>query len=121
MNNSQSINPIASIPSAQLTNEYWVRAKEQARLERDWEIADHQRLVVLAEMTKISTESSHAAAERDARTSKTYKDFLIKRADIKEELVLARARTKALSLEINLRINKSFTDRQEYNGGKLTP
>ena len=113
-------NPISKIPDSQLTHELWVRAKEQARLERDWEIADHQRLVVLAEMTKLSSESTHAAAEREARTSKEYKDFLIKRADIKEELTLARARTKALDLEIRLRINKSFADRTEMQGGRIT-
>lgn len=115
------MNPISKIPDAELTNEFWIRAKEQARLERDWEIADHQRLVVLAEVTKLSSESSHAAAEREARTSKTYKDFLISRADIRERLVLARARTKALDLEIKLRINKSYSDRSEFNGGKIQP
>ena len=113
------MNPIADIKTEQLTHHFWEKSKVQARLERDWEIADHQRLVVLAEITKQSHESTHAAAEREARVSKEYKDFLIKRADIKEQLVLARAKTKALNLEINLRINKSFADRAEYQGGKL--
>lgn len=115
------MNPIAEIPDSKLTNELWIRSKEQAKLERDWEVADHQRLVILAEMTKQSKESSHAAAEREARTSKEYKDFLIKRADIKEQLVLARARTKALDLEIKLRINKSYVDRTEYKAGSMVP
>jgi len=115
------MNPIAQIPDNQLTHKLWEESKNQARLEREWEIVDHQRLVVLAELTKLSDEKSHTAAEREARMTKEYKDFLIKRGEIKEQLTLARAKTKAIELEIRLRINKSFAERAEYQGGKLNP
>ena len=42
-----------------------------------------------------------------------------KRGDIKQELILARAAVTAVKLEIQLRINKSFTERAEYKSGHL--
>lgn len=113
------MNPLAKIPNEKLTHEFWIKSKDQAKCERDWEIIDHQRLPLLAEITSWYTGESHAAAERKARVSKEYQEFLTKRADTKEKLVLARARTKSLDLEIRLRLNKSFTDRAEFKAGSL--
>jgi len=112
-------NPISSIPNEQLTHTYWERSKEQARLEGEWQILDHQRLPLLAEITGWFKGDSHASAERQARVTKEYQEFLAKMGKTKEELVLARARTKALDLEIRLRLNKSYQDRTEFKGGGL--
>lgn len=112
-------NPISAIPNEQLTHTYWERSKEQARLEGEWQIIDHQRLPLLSEITGWFTGESHASAERKARTTKEYQEFIAKMGKVKEELVLARARTKALDLEIRLRLNKSFADRTEYKSGGL--
>lgn len=111
-------NPIASIPNEHLTHELWKKAKEKAKAERDWEIADHQRLAVLAEITSWY-EGSHTASEAKARRSEEYQEFLAKRAEIKQTLILARAKYDAIKLEINLRINKSFTERADYQSGKV--
>ena len=113
------MNPLAEIPNEQLTHEYWKRSKEQAILEGEWVIIDNQRLPVLAEITKWFTGKSHAAAETEARTTAEYQAFLKRSGDKKQELVLARARTKALDLEIRLRLNKSFADRTEMKSGNL--
>lgn len=112
-------NPLAQIPNEQLTHEYWLKSKEQARLEGEWQVIDHQRLPLLAEITGWFTGESHASAERKARIDPVYQEFIGKMGKVKEELVLARARTKALDLEIRLRLNKSFTDRAEFKGGSL--
>lgn len=114
------MNPLSVIPNEQLTFEYWKRSKEQAKLEGEWVIIENQRLPVLAELTKWAAKgTSHTAAESEARTTPEYQAFLKKSGDKKEQLVLARARTKALDLEIRLRLNKSFTDRAEFKGGGL--
>lgn len=114
------MNPLADIPNEQLTYEYWKRAKEQAVIEGEWVIIENQRLPVLAELTRqAKSGTSHAAAEAEARTTRYYQEFLKKSGDKKQELVLARARTKALDLEIRLRLNKSFTDRTEMKSGNL--
>jgi len=113
------LNPLAQIPNEQLTNEFWVKSKDQAKLERDWEIVDHQRLPILSEITGWFAGESHASAERKARVTREYQEFLTKRSEVKEQLVLARARVKALDLEIRLRLNKSFTDRSEFKAGGL--
>ncbi len=113
------MNPISAIPNERLTHEFWTRSKEQARLEGEWQIIDHQRLPLLAEITGWFTGESHASAERKARITPEYQEFIAKMGKVKEQLVLARARTKALDLEIRLRLNKSFTDRAEFKGGGL--
>ena len=113
------MNPLSAIPSEELTYEYWKRSKEQARLEGEWVIAENQRLPMLAEVSSWFPGESHASAERKARITKEYQEFIAKMGKIKEELVLARARTKSLDLEIRLRLNKSFTDRTEYKAGGL--
>jgi len=113
------MNPISSIPNEQLTHEYWIRYKEQAKLEAEWVIIDNQRLPVLSEITGWFTGESHASAERKARTTVEYQQFLTKMAKVKEQLVLARARTKSLDLEIRLRLNKSYQERSEMKGGGL--
>lgn len=113
------MNPLAQIPNEQLTHEYWLKSKEQARLEGEWVIIDHQRLPILSEITGWFTGESHASAERKARVTVEYQQFLTKMAKTKEQLVLARARTKSLDLEIRLRLNKSFTERAEYKAGGL--
>jgi hypothetical protein len=112
-------NPISSIPNERLTYEYWERSKEQARLEGEWQIVDHQRLPLLSEITGWFTGESHASAERKARITPEYQEFIAKMGKVKEDLVLARARTKALDLEIRLRLNKSFQERTEFKGGSL--
>ena len=112
-------NPISSIPNEQLTHEFWIRSKEQAILEGEWVIIDHQRLPILSEITGWYQGESHASAERKARVTLEYQQFLTKMAKVKEQLVLARARTKSLDLEIRLRLNKSYTDRAEMKGGGL--
>lgn len=113
------MNPLASIPNDQLTYEFWKRSKEQAKLEGEWQIIDHQRLPMLSEITAWFVGDSHASAERQARVTPEYQEFLAKMGKAKEDLVLARARTKALDLEIRLRLNKSFTDRTEMKSGGL--
>ncbi len=112
-------NPLASIPNEQLTHEFWIRSKDQARLEGEWQVIDHQRLPMLSEITGWFTGESHASAERKARITREYQEFIAKMGKVKEDLVLARARTKALDLEIRLRLNKSFTDRSEMKAGGL--
>ena len=113
-------NPLANIPNEQLTHEFWLKSKEQAVLEGEWVIIENQRLPVLAELTKWAAKgTSHTAAEAEARTTPEYQAFLKKAGDKKQELVLARARVKALDLEIRLRLNKSFTDRAEMKSGEL--
>ena len=113
------MNPISSIPNEQLTHEFWIRSKEQAILEGEWVIIDNQRLPTLAEITKWYAGKSHAAAETEARTTPEYQSFLKRMGDKKQELVLARARTKALDLEMRLRLNKSYQERSEMKGGGL--
>ena len=113
------MNPLASIPDNELTHAYWKRVKDQARYEREWAIIDNQRLPALAEITGWFTGESHASAERKARISPEYQQFLAKSGKIKEEITLARGRVKALDLEIRLRLNKSYSDRTEYKGGRL--
>ena len=113
------MNPLANIKNEELTYEFWTRSKEQARLEGEWQIIDHQRLPLLSEITGWFTGESHASAERKARITPEYQEFIAKMGKTKEQLVLARARTKALDLEIRLRLNKSFTDRSEFKGGGL--
>jgi hypothetical protein len=113
------MNPLANIKNEELTNEFWIRSKEQARLEGEWTIIDNQRLPILAEITGWFEGESHASAERKARITKEYQEFIAKMGKTKEQLVLARARTKALDLEIRLRLNKSFTDRAEFKSGEL--
>lgn len=112
-------NQISLIHNEQLTHEYWVRSKDQAKLEGEWQIIDHQRLPLLAEITGWFSGESHASAERKARITPEYQEFITKMGRVKEELVLARARTKALDLEIRLRLNKSFQERTEMKGGGL--
>ena len=114
-------NKLAAIPTEQLSYQYVLKAQQQAELEREWQILDHQRLPVLSEITGWFAGESHAAAERKARVTREYQEFLTKMGEVKEKLVLARARTKALDLEIRLRLNKSFQGRTEYQSGKLTP
>lgn len=115
------MNPFANIPDDQLTYQFWEKSKEQAIAERDWQIKDHSRLVVLAELTDAYAASgdSHAAAERKARISKEYKQFLIELGETRNALVIARAKTAALEHEIRMRLNKSFQERAEYKAGHL--
>ena len=114
-------NPLAQIPDNQLTNELWNKAKQQAEKEKEWQIKEHSRLIVLSELTNhfANAGDSIAAAERKARTSPEYKAFIEEMGEARSELVLARAKTAALEHEIKLRINKSFRDRAEYQGGHL--
>ena len=112
------MNPIKNIPTDQLTYQFALKGSIQAELERQWTIVENQRLPVLAEITGWY-EGSHAAAEAKARCSREYQEFLTYMGKVKGKLTEARNKTKALNLEINLRINKSFVDRIEYQGGKL--
>ena len=112
-------NKLAEIPTDQLTYTFWLKSKEQARLEGEWQIIDHQRLPMLSEITGWFSGESHASAERKARITPEYQEFIAKMGKVKEELVLARARTKALDLEIRLRLNKSFQDRTEFKSGSM--
>ena len=110
---------IQQIPTERLTHEYWIASNKQAKLEHDWEVADHQRLAVLAEVTGWYNEGSHAANERRARIDQEYQKFLTRRADIKQALIVARAKTKAIELEIRVRLNQSYQERQEFKAGGL--
>ena len=114
-------NPLAAIPDHQLTNEFWNKSKEQAEAEKAWQIKDHSRLIVLSELTNhyASGGDSIASAERKARTSPEYQAFINELGECRSELVLARAKTAALEHEIRLRINRSFQERAEYQGGHL--
>jgi len=82
---------------------------------------EQSRLVVLAELTKLSTESSHAAAEREARTTTEYKAHIEKMGEVKEKLIIARTKHEAIAFEIRMRLNKQYQDRAEYGGGKIIP
>jgi hypothetical protein len=117
------MNPFADIPDNQLTYQYWEKSKAQALAEQDWQIKDHSRRIVLAELTNQFANSgdSIAAAEKKALTSKEYKDFLIELGESRSKLVIARAKTAALEHEIRMRLNKSFQERAEYKAGHLTP
>ena len=66
------INPIEQIPDEKLSYQLVLKARKQAELEREWEIIDHQRLPVLAEITGWYAGESHAAAERKARITPEY-------------------------------------------------
>lgn len=111
-------NPIARIPDAELTYRFAQKGAIQAELERQWAIVENQRLPVLAEITSWY-EGSRVAAEEKARVSREYQEFLTHMGEVKKQLVEARNKTKALDLEIRLRINKRFADRSELNGGNI--
>ena len=109
----------AEIPDEKLTTALWDAGQRKANWEREFIVKENQRLVVLAVLTEQSTESSHSAAERQARTTTEYKEFLTELGEIKEKLTLSRAWYESIKFEINMRINRSFQDRAEYQGGRL--
>jgi len=113
------MNPLANYPTERLTWLLSEKGKAQGELERQWTIAENQRLAVLAEITTWY-EGSHTAGEAWARTTKEYQEFLAKMGEIKKQLVEARNKTKAVELEIRVRLNKSYTERVEYKAGSLT-
>jgi len=113
-------NPISQIPTEQLTHELWKKSQVESKLDYQWTIMKEQRLAVLAEITEWFEGESHASAERKARVTPEYQEFLTKMGKVKQELILARARTKIVDQEIKLRINRSFKERSEYNAGHIT-
>jgi hypothetical protein len=114
------MNPLAAIKTEELTHQLWLKSRAQAEVEREWAIVENQRLPVLAEITGWY-EGSHTASEAKARVSREYQEFLTRMGEVKARLIEARNKTKAVDLEIRLRINKGYTDRAEYQGGKLNP
>lgn len=112
------MNPLAAIKTEELTHQLWLKSRAQAEVEREWAIVENQRLPVLAEISSWYT-GSQTANESQARRSKEYQEFLTRMGEVKARLVEARNKTKAVELEIRLRINKSYSDRAEYQGGKL--
>jgi len=115
-------NPISQIPTEQLTHELWKKSKDQAEKEKDWQIAEHSRPIILSELTNhyAAKGDSISAAEKKARTSQEYRECIQKLGEIRSDLVLARARVSAVEYEIKLRINRSFKERSEYNAGHIT-
>ena len=113
------MNPIKNIPTDELTYELWKRANTQAELEADWVRADHSRNIILAEIATPEPGESDTAANKRARKSKAYIDHIDSMANIKRDLIIARAARDVVDHEIRLRINKSFSDRTEYQGGHL--
>lgn len=113
----------SQIPDEQLTFELWQKSKAQAEAERVWQVKEHSRPIVLSTLVNAYAASgdSIAAAEKKARVSPEYKQCIEELGDARSELVLARARVAAIEYEIKIRINKSFKERSEMNGGKLVP
>lgn len=117
------MNPLSKIPDNELTHTLYLKGVDRAEAERDWVIMDNQRPVVLAQVTQdiVDDENcSHAVAEKKARISSTYKDFLIKLGEAKYQVMLSRAKYDAVDHEIRQRINRSFQDRTDYQGGRLS-
>jgi hypothetical protein len=116
------MNPLANIPDEQLTHELWIKSKAQAEAEKDWQIKEHSRPIILSELVNhyASAGDSIAASEKKARVSEEYRNCITELGKARSDLVLARARVSAVEYEIKIRINKSFKDRTEYNGGKLS-
>ncbi len=107
------------IKTDQLTHYLYQAGEKKARWEREFIVKENTRLIVLAELTAKSTESSHAGAEREARTTKEYKGFIIELGEIKEKLILSRTWHNAIEFEIRMRLAKQFQDRAEFKGGGL--
>jgi len=102
---------ISQVPDNQLTHMLYMRGKDQAVLERDWVIADHQRLIVLQQVAARQTGMSGAEAERHARTSQEYIDHVNKMGDIKGRLILARVKYNAIDHEIKMRLSNRYQER----------
>lgn len=109
---------IKAIPDDRLSQKLFECGLKKAEMEKLWAIADHQRLPVLAEITGWF-QGSHAAAEREARVSKEYQEFIAKRAEAKKNQIEARIRYDVIKLEIQMRINRSFERSREYNAERL--
>lgn len=121
MNKPITENPLSSIPDAELSHTLYLKGRERAEAEREWSMQDDMRLVVLAELTEyyLLSSKSQTEAERKARRSREYNEFLAKKADAKRAVHLARSKFDAVDHEIRMRINKSFEHRTEYHGGRL--
>jgi len=116
------MNPITKIPDQELTHTLYQKGEERAQKEKEWIIVEHERPILLAQITEEIADRedcSHAVAERKARVSERYKNHIQKMGEVKAELFIARAKYDAVDHEIRMRINKSFTDRSEYQGGRL--
>lgn len=110
---------ITQIPDEKLTHTLYMRGKAQAVLERDWVVADNQRLIVLQEVAQGFKGDSGAEAERKARVSKEYRAHVEKMGDIKGRLILARVKYNAVDAEIKMRLSKKYQDRREYTSGSI--
>ena len=117
------MNPLTEIQDEKLTYELWKKSKAQAEAEQEWQIKEHSRPIILSELVNYyaGKGDSIAASERKARVSPEYRECIDELGKARSDLVLARARVAAVEYEIKIRINKSFKDRSEFQGGKLSP
>lgn len=113
------MNPLLNIPNNELTNELWIKGKEQAIAERNWVIADKQREIVLNTVASSFAGDSNAEAMRKARTSKKYAEHIEKMGKLKFDVILARTKYSAVEFEIKMRINNSFQQREEFKSGSI--
>ena len=102
------MNPIESIADNDLTYELYKSGVKKAEAERQWEVIDHQRLILLAEVTGWQDAKSHAEKERLARVSDEYKAHIKERGDIRYEMTLARVKYDAISYEIRKRLSDHY-------------
>ncbi len=113
------MNQLSKIKDEELTWVLTQKGTEQAILEHEWVKLFYGRKIVLAELAKLSTESSQAGADREARASIEYKAHIDKMGEVKEKLIIARVKHEAVGFEIKTRLNKQFQDRAEFKGGGL--
>ena len=113
------MNPLANIKDNELTNELWIKGREQAIAERDWVIADKQREIVLNTVANGFAGETNAEAMRRARVSKEYKAHVEKMGELKFNVILARTKYSAIEFEIKMRINNSYQQREEFKSGSI--
>lgn len=109
----------SQIEDSKLTHFLYQAGKEKALLERDWEIAEHSRLVILAEISATFEGCGVAEAERKARVSEPYKAHIQAMGDIRGRLGVARAKFASIDHEIRMRLAKQYEQRQEYKAGSI--
>lgn len=111
--------PISDVPDHKLTYRLWLAGKAWAVAERNYEIKQHQRLVLLEEMTKQAIGKTQKECERNARISPEYKAFLLELGEAKEQKIYARVEYDVIDHEIKLRIARGYQDRAEYKAGGM--
>lgn len=116
------VNPLAKIPDSELSHTLYLKGVELAKEEANWVTYDKNREAFMASIAQDlvrSDDISFTQAMVKARNTSDYKTYIDEMAEAKSKKIIARAKYASVDAEIRIRLNKSYSQRREYNSGRM--